>query len=106
MIELAACAPTGAELRRAYELAVEARDNASDPAAINAAFVRSKLEQLRRPTPKREDNAWKRSPAGIERKASELGIVCPPGRDHAWLAEKCESVLRQRAPKANKRSTA
>ncbi|MDR8920530.1 YdaU family protein [Burkholderia multivorans] len=46
---------------------------------------------------KREDNSWKRTPAGIERKASELGVVCPPGRDHAWLLEKCESVMRQRA---------
>ncbi|MDN7744704.1 YdaU family protein [Burkholderia multivorans] len=47
--------------------------------------------------PKREDNSWKRTPAGVERKASELGVVCPPGRDHAWLLEKCESVMRQRA---------
>ncbi|MCA8326187.1 YdaU family protein [Burkholderia cepacia] len=47
--------------------------------------------------PKREDNAWKRTPAGIERKASELGIICPPGRDHAWLLEKCEAELRNRA---------
>ncbi|WP_226212226.1 hypothetical protein [Burkholderia vietnamiensis] len=46
---------------------------------------------------KREDNSWKRSSAGIERKASELGIACPAGRDHAWLLEKCESVMRQRA---------
>ncbi|WP_208450900.1 DUF1376 domain-containing protein [Burkholderia cenocepacia] len=47
--------------------------------------------------PKREDNAWKRTPAGIERKASELGILCPPGRDHGWLLEKCEAELRNRA---------
>ncbi|MDN7481903.1 DUF1376 domain-containing protein [Burkholderia orbicola] len=47
--------------------------------------------------PKREDNAWKRTPAGIERKASELGVICPPGRDHGWLLEKCEAELRNRA---------
>lgn len=47
--------------------------------------------------PKREDNAWKRSDAGIARKASELGIVCPPGKDYAWLLEKCEAELRNRA---------
>lgn len=47
--------------------------------------------------PKREDNAWKRTKTGIERKASELGIACPPGRDHDWLLEKCESELRRRA---------
>lgn len=53
VIELASCAPTAQELRRAYELAVEARDNANDPGPINAAFVRTKLEQLRRPPPGR-----------------------------------------------------
>lgn len=47
------------------------------------------------PTKPREDSTWKRSPAGIERKASELGINAPAGKDHAWLREKCESVIRQ-----------
>jgi hypothetical protein len=98
VIDLAALSVTPDELRKAYELAVADRIATNDPAAVNAGFVRAKLEQVRRPPPpKREDHAWKRSPAGIERKASELGLVCPPGRDHAWLLEKCESELRKRA---------
>lgn len=49
------------------------------------------------PQQKREDNSWKRSDAGIARKASELGIIAPAGKDYAWLLERCESELRQRA---------
>lgn len=98
VIDLADMRVTPDELRKAYDLAVADRLATDDSGPINAGFVRAKLESVRRPPPpKREDNAWKRTPAGIERKASELGIVCPPGRDHAWLAEKCESALRQRA---------
>lgn len=97
VIELAELAVSADELRRAYDSAVADRDATSDPTPVNAGFIRTFVEKNRRPMVKREDNGWKRTPAGIERKASELGIVCPPGRDHAWLAEKCESVLRQSA---------
>ncbi|MEI1276614.1 hypothetical protein V8G45_27290 [Klebsiella pneumoniae] len=97
VIDLAGMRVTPDELRKAYDAAVADRLATDDPAPVNAGFVRAKLEGVRRPTVKREDNGWKRSPAGIERKASELGIVCPAGRDHAWLLEKCESVMRQRA---------
>ncbi|HDR9285166.1 TPA: hypothetical protein QDB46_000220 [Burkholderia multivorans] len=97
VIDLAGMQVTAAELRKAYDAAVADRLATNDPAPVNAGFVRAKLEGVRRPPVKREDNSWKRTPAGIERKASELGVVCPPGRDHAWLLEKCESVMRQRA---------
>nr|WP_258170335.1 hypothetical protein [Burkholderia multivorans] len=49
VIDLAAARPTALELRKAYELAVEDRDNANDPGPINANFVRTKLERVRRP---------------------------------------------------------
>lgn len=97
VIDLAALGVSSDELHRAYEAAVADRIATNDPTPVNAGFVRTFVEKNRRPAAKREDNAWKRSPAGIERKASELGVICPPGRDHGWLLEKCESVLRQRA---------
>ncbi|WP_342704251.1 hypothetical protein OHZ10_08050 [Burkholderia arboris] len=49
VIDLAGMAITPAELRKAYELAVEERDNDNDPGPINASFVRSKIERVRRP---------------------------------------------------------
>jgi hypothetical protein len=61
VIELASAAPTGAELRRAYELAVEDRDNVNDLAPINAGFVRSKLDRVRRPSPARASPCGQRS---------------------------------------------
>ncbi|WP_395066153.1 hypothetical protein [Paraburkholderia silvatlantica] len=85
------------ELRRAYDAAVADREATENSAPVNASFIRVFVGKLRHPPRKREDNGWRRTPAGIERKASELGIVCPPGRNHDWLAEKCESVMRQRA---------
>nr|WP_249190864.1 DUF1376 domain-containing protein [Burkholderia cenocepacia] len=97
VIDLAEMRVTPEELRKAYDLAVADRMATNDPHPVNAGFVRAKLDSVRRPQPKREDNGWKRTPAGIERKASELGIVCPPGRDHGWLLEKCEAELRNRA---------
>ncbi|WP_185641378.1 DUF1376 domain-containing protein [Burkholderia sp. Bp8995] len=77
VIELAAMAPTAEELRKAYELAVEARENDSDPAPINAGFVRTKLDQLRRPPPpKREPQVSPRSMNDVQLNAlgRELGI--------------------------------
>ncbi|HDR9029912.1 TPA: DUF1376 domain-containing protein [Burkholderia vietnamiensis] len=61
VIDLASDAPTGAELRKAYELAVEDRDNANDPAPINAGFIRSKLDRVRRPPPARASPGGQRS---------------------------------------------
>ncbi|WP_260426976.1 hypothetical protein [Burkholderia cenocepacia] len=49
VIDLAGMAVTPAELRKAYELAVEDRDNDDDPGPINASFVRTKIERVRRP---------------------------------------------------------
>lgn len=46
---------------------------------------------------KREDNAWKRSPKGIESKASALGIYPRAGETHDSLRERCESEIRKRA---------
>lgn len=97
VIDLAGMQVTPEELRKAYDAAVADRLATDDPAPVNAGFVRAKLDGVRRPPVKREDTAWKRSSAGIERKASELGIVAPAGKDHAWLLERCESELRQRA---------
>ncbi|MBW5285964.1 DUF1376 domain-containing protein [Burkholderia gladioli] len=96
VIDLAVALKSPDELRRAYEYAVADREATGDPNAVNAGFVHAMLDKVRRPPrPVREDASWKRTPAGIERKASELGVLCPPGRDHGWLLEKCESVLRQ-----------
>lgn len=96
VVELAQLRVSPEELRKAYDLAVADRLAVGDPSPVNAGFVRSKLEQARRPAAKPRDD-WHRSDAGISRKASELGIVCPPGKDFAWLREKCESELRRRA---------
>lgn len=97
VIELADLHVCPDELRRAYDAAVADREATGDITAINAGFVRVFVDKQRNPPKTREDSGWRHTPSGIERKASELGIVCPPGRDYAWLAEKCESVMRQRA---------
>ncbi|MEK7916622.1 hypothetical protein AAB988_29540 [Burkholderia contaminans] len=49
VIDLAGMAVTPPELRKAYELAVEDRENDNDPGPINASFVRTKVERIRRP---------------------------------------------------------
>ncbi|HDR9081265.1 TPA: hypothetical protein QDA98_003875 [Burkholderia vietnamiensis] len=49
VIDLAGMSVTPAELRKAYDLAVEDRDNDNDPGPINASFVRTKIERVRRP---------------------------------------------------------
>lgn len=58
VIDLAAARPTALELRKAYELAVEDRDNANDPGPINANFVRTKLERVRRPPRASPQPSW------------------------------------------------
>ncbi|MBR8425014.1 HNH endonuclease [Burkholderia cenocepacia] len=49
VIDLAGMSVTSAELRKAYDLAVEDRENDNDPGPINASFVRTKIERVRRP---------------------------------------------------------
>ncbi|WP_244096389.1 hypothetical protein [Burkholderia dolosa] len=58
VIDLEGMAVTPAELRKAYELAVEDRDNANDPGPINANFVRTKLERVRRPPRASPQPTW------------------------------------------------
>lgn len=48
-------------------------------------------------TVKRDENGWKRSPKGVESKASELGVYPRPGESHDALRERCEAELRRRA---------
>jgi hypothetical protein len=86
-----------AELRKAYELAVEDRDNAHDVGPVNAAFVQRMLERVRQPQRSRHESDWRYTNAGIERKASELGIFARPGESHDTLRERCESMIRSRA---------
>ena len=45
---------------------------------------------------KANEDGWRRSPKGIESKASELGIYPRPGESHDALRERCESTLRKR----------
>lgn len=51
---------------------------------------------LNPPKPKPSEDAWKRTPKGIEGKASELGIYPRLGESHDTLRERCESELRKR----------
>lgn len=44
---------------------------------------------------KANEDGWRRSPKGIESKASELGIYPRPGESHDTLRERCESKLRK-----------
>nr|WP_231753021.1 helix-turn-helix domain-containing protein [Burkholderia sp. TSV86] len=41
-------------------------------------------------------DAWSATPAGIERKAGEVGLYARPGESHAALAERVRSALTQR----------
>lgn len=97
VIELADQHVSADELRRAYDAAVADREATADLTPINAGFVRIFVDKHRNPPKKREDNGWRRSPSGIEHKASELGIYPRPGESHDSLRERCESVMRQRA---------
>ena len=44
---------------------------------------------------KANEDGWRRSPTGIENKASELGIYPRPGESHDALRERCESEIRR-----------
>lgn len=96
VIDLAEMRVSADELRKAYDLAVADRLATGDPAPVNAGFVRSKLEQARRPAPKPRDN-WDRTQEGIKRKAKELGFG--DGRpNESWdaLRDRCWSEIRRR----------
>lgn len=61
-------------------------------------YLKPIIEQLLDPpAPKAKADDWKRSPKGVESKASELGIYARPGETHDGLRERCESELRKRA---------
>jgi hypothetical protein len=63
-------------------------------------YLATIVPDLLNPAPakaQKQRDDWHRSDAGISRKASELGLVCPPGKDYAWLRERCEAELRRRA---------
>ena len=52
-------------------------------------------DALNPPKPRQKTDDWYRSPKGIERKASELGIYARPGESHDALRERCESEIRK-----------
>lgn len=98
VIDLAELKVTRDELRRAYDAAIADRQATGDLTAINAGFVRMFVEKHRNPPKQRQqEDAWRRSDQGIERKASELGIYARPGETHDALRERCDSELRRRA---------
>lgn len=96
VIEIAEMAVTANELRKAYDMAVADRQATGDPNPVNAGFVKALIDKVRnppKPRPKVDD--WNRTPKGIERKASELGMYARPGESHDALRERCESEIRK-----------
>lgn len=94
VIDLAGLGVTLVELRAAYDDAVADRDANTDATPVNAGFVRTFVEKRRRPPkPKRDD--WGRSPEGISRRASELGVAARPGESFDSLRERVQAVERR-----------
>jgi hypothetical protein len=61
------------------------------------SYLKPIIEQLLNPPkPRQSEDAWKRTPKGIEGKASELGIYPRPGESHDTLRERCEAEIRKR----------
>ena len=60
-------------------------------------YLKPIIEQLLNPPKPKPKDDWHRSPKGIERKASELGIYARPGESHDALRERCESEIRKRS---------
>jgi hypothetical protein len=60
-------------------------------------YLKPIVEQLLNPPKPKPRDDWNRSPKGIERKASELGIYARPGESHDALRERCESEIRKRS---------
>lgn len=75
VIDLAEMHVTPDELRKAYDLAVADRLATNDPNAVNAGFVKAKLQTVRNPPKARppRDN-WSASPEGVLRKSREIGF--------------------------------
>jgi hypothetical protein len=89
----------GLTVDRADEAVEFARLKGKPTGPIHPNFLNALIDDILAPKapPKKRADDWYRTNPGIERKASELGINCPPGKDHNWLREKCESVLRSRS---------
>jgi hypothetical protein len=93
VIDLAEMRVSADELRRAYDLAVAAREAKGDAAPVNAAFVRVFIDEVRAPPkPKRDD--WSRTEAGISRKAKELGVSARGGESYASLKDRVFEAIR------------
>lgn len=99
VIDLAALHVSAAELKRAYDLAVADREAASDPAPINAGFVRVFIDKARAP-PRPKPDDWQRSDAGITRKAREVGVRARPGESYDALKDRVFEAQRQHHPGA------
>jgi hypothetical protein len=99
VIDLAAQRVSPAELRQAYDLAVADREAASDPAPINAGFVRVFIDKARAP-PRPKTDDWQRTDAGITRKAKEVGVRARPGESYVDLKDRVFEAQRHPRPGA------
>lgn len=99
-----ALAEQGVDLETLEACCKETRE-AKPNETISIGYVLKKLEGWKAqaanvklagvaPAKPKYDN-WDRSPAGIERKASDLGIYPRAGETHATLAERCRAVIQQ-----------
>ncbi|MFM0224149.1 hypothetical protein [Paraburkholderia dipogonis] len=78
-------------------LAAIAKAKSSGSNAPGPNYLAPIIAQLLDPKPARRNrDAWRRTPKGIEAKASELGLYARPGESHDTLRERCESELHQR----------
>lgn len=87
----------GLTVDRADEAVEFARLKGKPSGPIHPNFLNALIDDILKPkAPKKRADDWYRTNPGIERKASELGILCPPGKSHDWLRERCESEIRKR----------
>jgi hypothetical protein len=98
-----ALAEQGIDLETLEACCKETRE-AKPNETISIGYVLKKLEgwktqaaqiKVAGPVSKPKFDNWDRSPAGIERKASELGIYPRAGESHATLAERCRSAIQK-----------
>lgn len=89
----------GLTVDRADEAVEFARLRGKPSGPIHPNFLNALIDDVLAPKapPKKREDDWFRSPKGIERKASELGIYARPGESHDALRERCESEIRKRA---------
>lgn len=78
--------PTDAELREAYDLAVEDRKNREDDSPVNPGFVATFIRKIREPKPERKASttAWHTTEQATLAKGAEFGLSPRPGED--WPA--------------------